>query len=72
MARAVSGGFYNEFVYRPNGSDPFWFGNQVKIEAPLLIRKWGTSDQFDNVADELQSLRDRVSALEARLSGNNP
>lgn len=68
----VTSGFTLDFVYRQYGSDPFYFGKQVKIEAPLLIRKWGTSDQFDNVADELQSLRDRVAALEARLNGNNP
>lgn len=72
IGHSVPGGFALDYVYRQYGSDPFWFGRQVKIEAPLLIRRWGTSDQFDNVADELQSLRDRVAALEALLSGNNP
>ena len=72
IGHSVPGGFALDYVYRQYGSDPFWFGRQVKIEAPLLIRKWGTQDQFDNVADELQSLRDRVAALEARLNSNNP
>ena len=71
IGHSVPGGFALDYVYRQYGSDPFWFGKQVKIAAPLLIRRWGTDDQFDNVADELQSLRDRVSALEALLSNNN-
>lgn len=71
IGKYVEGGWYPEFTYRPNDYYPFIFrGNtkfeteDVKIKGKLFLRRYGTDDEYDNVEDELHSLRERVSALE--------
>lgn len=71
IGKYVEGGWYSEFTYRPNDYYPFTFightkfeTEDVKIKGKLFLRRYGTDDEYDNVEDELHSLRERVSALE--------
>lgn len=64
------GGWFSEFTYRPNGYDKFWLYGNTKIEGQLKILKYGTDNEYDDVASEIHFLRQKVSYLEEALSGS--